>query len=203
MHIIGRLPATTATPPPTKAQHVTATPLRHHPAPRSLRALIATGAAATALVLAACGAQQGAAGSAQAAPQTAATQPGEQGTSVQVDGDMDVVNARIPAPSAGSATAQVEMTLADTSTMGPDTLRAASSPAARAVVFFIGGLAVPRIVVPVAAGAGLSTGPPNPDRIVLTGLRHPLRAGQLVTISLVFARAGRARLQVPVIPPVP
>jgi hypothetical protein len=43
---------------------------------------------------------------------------------------MGVINARIPAPAAGSATAQVEMTLADTSTAGAGTLLAATSPIA-------------------------------------------------------------------------
>lgn len=165
-----------------------------------LRALTTAAAAAAALALAACGSGQAAASPVSGSPQTAATQAGTQGISVQIRGDMDVIDARIPAPPADSATAQVEMTLADTSTRGPDTLRAASCPAARAVIFTISGLAVPRIVV--AAGGGLSTGPPSPDRILLTGLRRALRAGQTVTISLVFARAGQATLQVPVIPPV-
>ena len=69
-------------------------------------------------------------------------------------------------------------------------------------MFTSDGHATPRITIPVAAGASLSTGPPHPDRMLLTGLRHPLRAGQTVAISLVFARAGKATLQVPVVPPV-
>jgi copper(I)-binding protein len=116
---------------------------------------------------------------------------------------MDVINARIPAPATGAATAQVEVTLADTSTAGADTLLAAASPAAGAVIFTSSGHAVPRITIPVAGGSSLSTGPPHPDRILLTGLRHQLRAGQAVAISLVFALAGRAALQVPVIQPTP
>ena len=156
-----------------------------------------------AITLAGCGLVQPPASAGAQAPQTAATVPVATGTTVQVGGAMDVINARIPAPPAGSATAQVEMTLADTSTTGPDVLRAASSPAARAIVFIISGEAVPRIVVPVAAGSSIGTGPPYHDRILLTGLRRPLRAGQTVTISLVFARAGQATLQVPVIPPIP
>lgn len=116
---------------------------------------------------------------------------------------MDVISARIPAPAARAVTAQAEMTLADTSAAGPDALRAASSPAARAVVFTSNGHPIAQIPIPVAAGSSLSTGPPSPDRILLTGLRHPLRAGQMVTISLTFARAGQVTLQVPVIPPVP
>lgn len=95
------------------------------------------------------------------------------------------------------------MTLADISTAGPATLRAVSSPAARAVVFTSNGHTVPQITIPVAAGSSLSTGPPYPDRILLTGLRHQLRAGQTVTIWLAFARAGPAALRFPVIPSVP
>ncbi len=68
-------------------------------------------------------------------------------------------------------------------------------------MFTISGQAVPRIVVPVAPGSRISTGPLHPDRILLTGLRHPLRTGQTVAISLTFARAGQATIQVPVIPP--
>jgi len=114
---------------------------------------------------------------------------------------MDIVDARIPAPTGGASTAQAEMTLGGTT--GPDTLRAASSPAARAVVFTSDGNAVRQIAIPLADGSSLSTGPPNFDRILLTGLRRRLRVGQMVTITLVFARAGRATLQIPVTPPVP
>lgn len=81
------------------------------------------------------------------------------------------MNARIPAPPAGAATAQIEMTLADVGTTGPDVLRAASSPAARAIVFIISWQAVPRIVIPAAVGSSIRTGPLHPDRILLTGLR--------------------------------
>ena len=116
---------------------------------------------------------------------------------------MDVINARIPVPAAGAATAQVEIPLADTSTAGPDTLLAATSPAARAIVFTSNGQAVARVTIPVAAGSSLTTGPPHPDRILLTGLRRQLRTGQTVTVSLVFALAGHATLQVPVIEPTP
>ena len=93
------------------------------------------------------------------------------------------------------------MTLAGTSTAGSDTLLAATSPAARAVIFTSNGHAVPWITIPVAAGSSLSTGPPHPERILLTGLRRQLRTGQTVAISLVFALAGHATLQVPVILP--
>lgn len=155
------------------------------------------------IALAACGSQPSAS-PAPGGPGTAEAQsaaPG--GTTMRIADSMDVINARIPAPAAGAATAQVEVTLADTSTAGPDTLLAATSPAARAVVFTSNGHAVPQITIPVAAGSSLSTGPPNPDRILLTGLRRQLRTGQTVTISLVFALAGHATLQVPVIEPTP
>ncbi len=173
-------------------------------APRLLPgALTAVGAATAALTIAACGSQQPAASPSQATPSIATVPAAPLGTTVEVGGTMDVVTARIPAPPAGSATAQVEMTLADTSPAGPDTLRTASSPAARAIVFTSNGRVIPQITIPVAVGSSLTTGPPYPDRIVLTGLRHPLRTGQAVTISLTFAHAGRATFQVPVIPPVP
>jgi copper(I)-binding protein len=71
------------------------------------------------------------------------------------------------------------------------------------VEFTSNGHAVSQISIPLADGTSLSTGPPYPDRILLTGLLHPLRVGQVVTITLVFAQAGRATLQVPVVPPVP
>jgi copper(I)-binding protein len=116
---------------------------------------------------------------------------------------MDVINARIPAPPAGSVTAQIEVTLADVSTARPDALRAATSPSARAVVFTSHGRLIPRITIPIAGGPIITTGPPYPYRILLTGLRRRLRTGQTVTISLSFARAGQATLRVPVVPPVP
>ncbi len=122
---------------------------------------------------------------------------------MRIADSMDVINARIPALAADSATAQLEVTLADTSTEGSDMLLAAASPAARAIIFTSNGHTVPWITVPVADGASLSTGPPHQDRILLTGLRRQLRAGQTVSISLVFAQAGHATLQVPVIKPTP
>jgi len=36
-----------------------------------------------------------------------------------------------------------------------------------------------------------TAGPPYPDRILLTGLRHPLHMEHTVAITLTFARAGR------------
>jgi len=173
------------------------------PGQRLLRTLTAAGTAGVVIALPACGSPRssgspGSEGSGSAAAPTVLS-----GTTTEIGDSVDVINARIPAPPRGSATAQVEVTLADTSAAGPDTLRAASSPAARTVVFTSNGHAVPQIVIPVAAGSSLSTGPPNPDRILLTGLRLQLHAGQTVTITLAFARAGRSTLQVPVIPSVP
>jgi copper(I)-binding protein len=163
-----------------------------------------TCAAIAAIALVGCGAQQPAASRPPQPPPSVVTVPAApMGTTVEVGGTVDVVTARIPAPPAGSATAEVEMTLADTSVAGPDVLRAASSPAARAIVFTSNGRVIPQITIPVAVGSSLTTGPPYPDRILLTGLRHPLRTGQTVVLSLTFARAGRATFQVPVIPPVP
>lgn len=168
-----------------------------------LRGLATAGTAGAVIVLAACGSQPSAS-LAPGGPGIAADQPAAPGgTTTRIADSMDVINARIPAPAAGSSTAQVEITLADTGTGGPDTLLAASSPVARAVIFTSNGHAVPRITIPVAAGSSLTTGPPHPDRILLTGLRHQLRTGQTVAISLVFALAGHATLQVPVIPPTP
>jgi hypothetical protein len=119
----------------------------------SARAIIAVGIVAAAIItLAACSRQSDATGP-SAAPQ-ATTGSGATGTTVQLNGAIDVINARIPAlPAAPLAPA---------------------SPPAR----------------------------PNPDRILLTGLRRPLRLGQAVTITLTFAHAGQATLRVPVTPPV-
>jgi len=168
------------------------------------RGLVAAGAASAVIGLAACGAQPSSGGlHIQAVGSGAASSAALEGTTVEVRDSMDVIDARIPAPAAGSATAQVEMTMADLSAAGTDALRAATSPAARAIEFTSGGHAVPQITIPAAAGSSLSTGPPNPDRIVLTGLRRQLRVGETVTISFVFARAGHATLRVPVIPATP
>lgn len=168
-----------------------------------MRALTAAGAALAVVVLAGCGSEEPVPGPAPGSPQTAASEPESSGVSVDIKNDMDVISARIPAPPTGATTAQLEMTLADIDPAGPDALRAATSPAAQSVAFTSSGHPVASIAIPVAAGAAISTGPPNPDRILLTGLRRPLRAGQSVTITLTFARAGQATLQVPIVPPVP
>jgi copper(I)-binding protein len=168
-----------------------------------LRGLAVAGTAGAVIALAACGSQPSASPASDGPGTAAAQSDAPAGTTTRIADSMDVINARIPASAAGSATAQVEVTLADTSTAGPDTLLAATSPVARAVVFTSNGHAVPRITIPVAAGSSLSTGPPHPDRILLTGLRHQLRTGQTVSISLVFAVAGHATFQVPVVEPTP
>ncbi|HTU75860.1 MAG TPA: copper chaperone PCu(A)C [Trebonia sp.] len=162
------------------------------------RAITAAIAVAVATGAAACSRQP----DARSSPAPSQVSPtGATGTTEEVDGAIDVVNARIPAPAAGSATAQAEMTLAGTT--GPDVLEHAASAAARAITFTSNGKPIPRITIPVADGSSLNTGPPFPDRILLTGLRHPLRLGQDVTITLTFAHAGRATLRVPVTVPVP
>lgn len=168
-----------------------------------MRTLAAAGAAIMVVLLASCGSEQPPSGPPPVAPPTVASGPGSAGLSTEINHDIDVVDARVPAPPPGSTTAQVEMTLADINSAGPDTLLAATSPAARAVAFTGTGHAVAGITIPAAAGSSISTGPPNPDRILLSGLHHPLRAGQSITISLVFARAGHATLRVPVVSPVP
>jgi copper(I)-binding protein len=168
-----------------------------------LRGLAAAETAGAVIVLAACGSQPPASPVAGGPVTGAAQSVAPAGTTVRIADSIDVIDARIPAPAVGSATAQVEVTLADTSTAGPDALLAATSPAARAVMFTSNGHAVPQVTIPVAAGSSLSTGPPHPDRILLTGLRDQLRTGQTVTISLVFALAGHATLQVPVVEPTP
>lgn len=175
----------------------------HRACRQPLRVVLAAGGVTAVTCLSACGVVQPAANAGEQASQGAPAKSASTGTTLQVGGAMDIVDAFIPAPRAGSATAQVEMTLANTDTAGPDVLRAASSPAARSIIFAISGLTVPHIVIPVADGSSVTTGPPYPDRIVLTGLRHPLRAGQTVTISLTFTQAGRATIQVPVIPATP
>lgn len=168
------------------------------------RVLVAAGAVIAVAALAACGSEAPpTVGAAPGAPQTVAGGAGDAGLTTGVNNDIDVIDARIPAPSAGSTTAQVEVTLADINAAGPDTLLSATSPAARAITFTRDGHAIAGITIPVADGVSISTGPPNPDRILLTGLRTSLRSGQSVTISLVFARAGRATLRVPVVPAVP
>jgi copper(I)-binding protein len=126
--------------------------------------------------------------------------PGGQGASVRVGPFVEVLGARIPAPPARSAQAQIEMTLADTNPAAAAVLLKASSPAARGTEFTSHGRVIAQITIPISAGFALPVGPPNPDRLRLTGLRRPLRPGELVTLDLTFARAGHVILRVPVIP---
>lgn len=171
------------------------------------RALPAAGAVAATVVLAAgvtaCGTRQPAAATSPAPAGATSDTPSFQGITTQVGGVVDVINARIPAPPAGSAQTQVEVTLADANPGESAVLLAARSPAARAIVFTSHGRVISHITIPVSAGTSLTVGPPNPGRILLTGLRRKLTPGGLVTISLVFAHAGQATLRVPVTPAVP
>jgi hypothetical protein len=114
--------------------------------------------------------------------------PGSQGTTVRVGSFVEVIGARIPAPPARSAQAQVEMTLAQ-----HQSIRRRGG-----AEFTSRGRVIAQITIPTSAGSALLIGPPNPARLVLTGLRRQLRPGQLVTLDLTFARAGHATLRVPV-----
>jgi len=165
------------------------------------RAMLTRGALAAAVTvlavaIAGCGQESPAIGAGPG--QSGAGSPVGQGATVRVGSFVEVLGARIPVPSARSA--QVEMTLANTNPSAAAVLLAASSPAARGTEFISRGRAIAQITIPTSAGSALPIGPPNPDRLVLTGLRRPLRPGQLVTLDLTFARAGRAVLRVPVIP---
>ncbi len=92
------------------------------------------------------------------------------------------------------------MTLANTNPAAAAVLLKTSSPAAQGAEFTSRGHVITRITIPTSAGFALLIGPPNADRLVVTGLRRPLRRGQLVTLDLTFARAGHATLRVAVIP---
>jgi periplasmic copper chaperone A len=165
----------------------------HEPRKSALAAAVAVLAAATA----GCGQESPAV---VAGPgQGGAGSTAGQGTNLRVGSFVEVLGARIPAPSARSAQAQVEMTLANTSTAAA-VLVEASSPAARGAEFTSHGHVIAQITIPTSAGFALPIGPPNPDCLVLTGLRRQLRPGQFVTLDLTFARAGHATLRVPVIP---
>ena len=167
------------------------------------RALLTRGALAAAVaVLAAAIADCGQESPAVVAGpgQGGAGSPGSQGTTARVGSFVEVIGARIPAPLARSAQAQVEMTLANTNPGAAAVLLEASTPAARGTEFTSRGHVIAQITIPTSAGFALPIGPPNPDRLVLTGLRRRLRPGQLVTLDLTFARAGHATLRVPVIP---
>jgi len=162
------------------------------------RAALAATVAVLAAAIAGCGQESPAVA---AGPGYAgAGSPGGQGATVRVGSFVEVIGARIPVPPARSARAQVEMTLVNTNPSMAAVLLKASSAAAQGAEFTSRGRVIAQITIPTSAGFALPVGPPNPDRLVLTGLRHQLRPGQLVTLDLTFARAGHATLRVPVIP---
>ena len=74
-----------------------------------------------------------------------------------------------------------------------DKLVSASAPGTASAVQIIGG----PVRVPAAAPVTL-TGPV--PRVVLTGLASPLRGGEVVTLTLTFAKAGTIAMTVPVQP---
>ncbi len=160
----------------------------------------ALAAAVTVLAAAIAGCGQESPAVAAGPGQGGAGSPGGQAATARVGSFVEVIGARIPAPSARSAQAQVEMTLANTNPAATAALLQASSPAARWAELTIRGHVIAQITIPVSAGSALPIGPPNPDHLVLTGLRHQFRPGQLVTLDLTFARVGHATLRVPVIP---
>jgi copper(I)-binding protein len=173
---------------------------RAGPAGRAARgAVAAVGTAVLAASLAACGSESPAivAGPAQSG---AVSGLSAAGASARVGPFVEVIGARILAQAAGSGQAQVAMTLVNTNAGADAVLAGASSPAARAAVFTRQGRVIRQIVIPVAAGSALPVGPPNPDRVLLTGLRERLLAGRSVKLKLVFTGAGHITLTVPVIP---
>jgi copper(I)-binding protein len=120
------------------------------------------------------------------------------GTTTQIGSFVDVITARIPAPSAGAGQAQLEMTLAVTTPGTSVALTGVSSPVARHAVLLSHGHVTARIDVPLQAGENIPIGPPAPDEILLTGLHGQLRLGQSVAVTMAFGRSGRATLTVPV-----
>lgn len=166
------------------------------------RRLIRAGCAAVAVLapagaVAACGSETPSTPGSQV-PSIVASADQNSGTTTQIGSFVDVITARIPAPSAGAGQAQLEMTLAVTTPGTPVALTAVSSPAAQRAVLLTHGHATARISVPVQAGENLQIGPPASDEILLTGLRERLRLGQAVTVTMTFGRSGRATLAVPV-----
>lgn len=155
------------------------------------------------LGVAACGSEtpptvSGPGGPGGSAAASATATPAGVGTTTQVDGFMDVINARIPAPPGGASQAELELTLADVST-APSVLQAVRSPVARRVALTEKGRAVTHIPIPVSDGGGINFGPPSPDGILLTGLRQHPRLGADVAVSFVFGGNVTATLQVPVV----
>lgn len=165
------------------------------------------GYAAAALALALCGTACGPETPDPAAqagpPQSDSASPGAFGVTEQIHG-IDVIDAHIPQPAAHAARAVVELTLDDTDYHHADALVSATSPAAAHVVMTRTpqGTSVSAIPVPAATAGPVHLGPGG-YALVLAGLRHPLTAGQKVSLTLVFARAGRVTLSLPVTPAVP
>jgi copper(I)-binding protein len=163
--------------------------------------LVRAGCAAIAVLIpvsavAACGSEEPDTPGTQVPSMVAGAQNG--GTTAQIGSLVDVITARIPAPSAGAGQAQLEMTLAVTTPGTSVALTAISSPAAKHAVLLTHGHATARISVPLQAGENIQIGPPAPDEILLTGLRERLRLGQSVSVTMTFGRSGRATLTVPV-----
>jgi periplasmic copper chaperone A len=73
-----------------------------------------------------------------------------------------------------------------------DSLLGATSDAAGSIVLLVDDRPVTSVPVPALGSSGTNW------RIELVGLTRALHAGQFVTVTLSFARAGRVTLQVPV-----
>ena len=119
----------------------------------------------------------------------------QDGGSVDVGG-IGVRNLHVSPPQSGSTitTDQPAAVLGVFTNTGDeaDALTSASSPAAASVTLTDSGKVVTSIAVP-AHGA-----PSTTWALVMSGLSQELHAGQYVSITLTFAKAGRTTLQVPV-----
>jgi hypothetical protein len=167
---------------------------------RTVPARIALAAAVIPLAagLAACGSESPPTVSVPAA--TGSATANAQGASTQVGPFLEVIGARIPVPPARAGQAQVDMTLVNSNTSGSAELTRVSSTLARSVEFTRDGRAVAAITIPTSAGFAVPVGPPNPYRVLLTGLRGTLHTGQFVALSLTFGPDGHTTLRVPVVP---
>ena len=169
------------------------------------RAVVAAGLAAAAITLPSlalvsltgCGPESPAA--VPGPPRPGATGTSQAGANARVGAFVEVIGARIPAPAARAGRAEVAMALVNTDPGTKAELARASSPAARGAEFTHLGRVVSQITIPVSAGGALAVGPPHPYRLLLTGMAGQLRPGQVVTLTLAFARAGQVTLRVPVI----
>lgn len=158
-------------------------------------------AVAAAVLAAGCGSEepdtQGANAPGATAPATVAPQEQNGGTTAEVGNLVEVIGARVPDPGSAAREAQLEMTLAVANPGTPVTLTSVSTPAAAHVTMLSGGRAVSKISVPDEPGTHVATGPPSPDEIRLTGLRHPLKLGASVKVTLSFGTTTTT-LNVPV-----